>query len=380
MSPLLLSSLIFGSSALAADVTDFPPMLRGDLQVDYGGRLLSGSLEESERQSDGTIKQWGYGRRNEQDHTVTIRGEFAAYHFIALNVGVETSVLRLNNFPGEGGLVCAEGYGCDGPTMMQYDPVSETGSYRYGPLMKDVGVDPPEYRGSGMKGVWLGAALQPFAERFGRNHHVTWRLDFAYRTANPSGSFWTQDVNGNRGAAEGGSAVKLGAAFSTDNGFANPYVAFTYLRENPVAIDYRDSDGTLWAQNLTIDPADKVDARGGVELVAVNNPLTGNRFAWDTWLGFGYRTWEDIPSGFLLANVLDQSKNDVVNHADHIVMYWGMGLDMHITKFVNFRVAGDIKYFTPHALESLYPVRSDYDTIEIGLNGSLDIRFRTADD
>lgn len=360
--------------AFAADVTDMPEKMRGDLTIDYDSRFLSGSIEESVRQIDGSLQQWGYGRRNEQEHTLMVRAEFAPLNIMALNIGFEQGLSRVNSFPTEAGWFCPEGYACDGPIEMRYDPVYQRGTYIDSEYMNPD--DVPRYAGKGLKGVWFGVAFQPFAERFARNHHVTWRVDIQGRTPNPNGSFWTVNENGTRGAAQGGSAFRLAAAFSTDNGIANPYIQTIYTREGKVTLDYRDENGTVWGTDLQVDPADTLETRAGVELVGVNDPSTGTRFAVDFYTALAYVTPEDIPSGLLLPDVLDQSKAFTVVHSDHVTALVGLGLDFHITKYTAWRMAVDGKYFTPHPLETVYGVRSDYDTFQLGVHGNLDIRFR----
>ncbi len=363
------------TTATAAEVTDFPPELRADISFDYSYRFLFGSIEET---VDG--KQWGYGRRTETQHDILPHIEFSPFEGIAVTMGADATPMRRYAFPDEPGLFCPEGYGCEGSSKMYYDPVQQTGSYGVQRvLMADVGETAPEYKGSGLNGLWFGLALQPFAERYGRSHRVTWRLDFAFRTGNPNNSFWTLREDGTRGAAPGGAAAKIGAAFSSDNGSANPYFKATYITEGAFNLDeYRDADGTVYWEGVggRINPADRLDATGGVELIVAEDRKAGTRAAIDFYMGFGYRSWEDIPSGILLPSVLEDSKHIVVTHYDHIVGIGGLGFDAHFNQYVGMRVAFDSRYYTPHPLEHVYPVRSDYDTIQFGLNASLDVKIR----
>jgi len=369
---LILTAFVVGS-AHAAEVTDFPPAQRADIRVGYDYRHQFGSLEET-----WGGRQWGYGRRTETQHDLSPRIEFAIIQGVAINVTPDATLSRVYAFPSEGDIFCPQGYGCDGPSRMMYDPVNQTGSYANGGVaVKLAPEDIPRYAGKGLNGVWVGLAVQPFAERYSRNHLVTWRLDAAIRSANRHNSFWTAREDGTRGAAPGGAGFKLAAAFSTTNDTANPYLSAVYQREGKFVLDaYRDNDGTVWWTGQTLNPSDHFDVRGGVELVAAENKTTESRFAVDMYFGFGYRSWEDIPSGILLPSVLDASRSIVVTHYDHIIATGGLGLDTHFNKYAGFRLAFDASYLTPHPLEHVYPVRTDYDTVELGVHGSLDIKIR----
>ncbi len=369
----VLIAATLGSVAHAADVTDIPPELRADISIDYHYAYKFGSLEETWEN-----QQWGYGRRIEAQHDVLPHFEFSPYTGVALTLGLDATPSKRWSFPTEGDIFCPEGYGCDGPSQMMYDPVTGSGSYANGGTAVKVPVeDIPEYKGGGLNGIWLGVALQPFSESYDRSHLVTWRIDIAMRTAAARNSWWTEREGGGRGAAPGGAAFKLGAAFSTDNDSANPYIVATIIHEGKFTLnEYRDTQGTVWWTDGTLNPADKFDGRAGIELITLNDKNTGARFAVDLYMGFGYRSWEDVPSGILLPSVLDQSKEIIVTHYDHIIGNAGLGLDGHFNEYAGFRLAFDAKYYTPHPLEHVYSVRSDYDTIEMGVFASMDVKIR----
>ena len=228
--------LIWVACAFGAEVTDMPTELRGDLEIRYDGSTEFGFLEEGTE---------AFGKRRLLRHTVTYTGEFSPVEGLALVVAVpHTPFLRASYSEA---------------TQMIFEPVSGGGTYTFGdPLNK-----PPQFTGSGIEGVWLGAAFAPFSERYKRRQLVTWRIDLAYRTANKRSFYTAGEGGGKRGAAPGGSAFKVGAAFSSNRGITNPYLDVEYIRENKVVLDVFDDDGTAVASQLELQPPSKVDTVAG---------------------------------------------------------------------------------------------------------------------
>src|SRR5687768_2412538 len=185
-----------------------PPAMRGDVEIAYDGGWLTGGLEEA-----GTV----YGRQRGTRHDVTIGAEFAPIAGISARVAIPVTA--------------AWSLSWTEPSSMQYDPVTGSGTYVGGAVIDE----PPSLSGGGVQGVWIGAAIAPFSESYALSQQVTWRVEAAFRT--PSGNtMWSAD-GGRRGAAPGGSAWLLSAAFSTNRGVAQPYLVFQTLLEGAVTID-----------------------------------------------------------------------------------------------------------------------------------------------
>ena len=319
-----------------------PPALRGDIELDYRGQFsFEGYEEGGERTSDARTFV----------HLMSGALEFAIIEGVALRAEMPYGIRSIRHV---------------GARRMSWDPATETGTYIGGrPLEED-----PSFSGSGPTGLWLGTALAPFAERFQRNQQVTWRIDFAYRI--PLGStFWEVDDDGKRGAANGNHAIRFGAAFSTDNESTNPYMTLRYAQELRKAIDVATSSGPT---SIDVKPPAEFDARAGIELAAVTKETV--RVAFDVYLGFGYRSWSDIPSGVLLPSVLEASRGIAVTTGDYLRANAGLGLDIHIDKYAGLRLGGEFGYRTPRRLEHVYDVRTTLDSFHVGASGTLEIRIR----
>lgn len=345
-------ALLFAGTASAAEVTEMPPGLRGDVEVDYDGTIRSYGLEQ-----DGA--EWG--RQSLTRHDLRFGAEFAPTDGVAVGVAVPyTAAMRIAYTDAR---------------QMHFDPVAESGTYVEGEPL----ASPPDIRASGGGGVWLGVAAAPFSERYRVGHLVSWRLDVAFRTPSSGKTLWTAQ-DGARGAANGGSAWLLGAAFSTDHGVASPYLDFRLIREGRVTVDVVDEAGTTWATGLTFRPASRFDVTGGVEIVSSENAAAGHAMAFDLFTGFGYRSWADVPSGLFLPDVLEASREIVVTTGEHLVARAGLGIVLDVNPWVGLRVAGEFRYATPHRLEHVYGVRTSADSTEVGIQATFEGRVRTPSD
>lgn len=326
-----------------------PPELRGNASLNYSGSFEGGSLEENNEQ---------VGKRRLTQHKINYRVEFAPVEGIALVLDLPHTPFIRYSFPEA--------------TEMIFEPVSEGGTYSFGETLQK----PPDFYGSGIDGIWIGAAVAPFSESYDRNHQVTWRLDLAYRTAS-STNIWTAGETGDkRGAAPGGSALKVSAAFSRDSGIVVPFMKFELVRENKLSLDIHNEDGELVTSGLQVAPPSSIDLVGGLEVVTFEDAEDGSRIAFEIFGGFGYRTWGDIPSGILLPSVLDTSRDIPVSVGDHLTLWAGTGFDYQIMEYVRLHTTVGGRYFTPHRLEHVYPVSTSLDTFGVDWSFGAEGRFR----
>ncbi len=84
------------------------------------------------------------------------------------------------------------------------------------------------------------------------------------------------------------------------------------------------------------------------------------------FLGFGYRAWQDMPSGVYLPRVIDAARAIPVTSGDHLTARAGIGLVFDIQESVRGRTAIEGRYTTPYRLEHVYDARTTLDTFTIG--------------
>lgn len=339
------------ATAYAAEVTEMPPELRGNVEIGYTGDFGFRTLEE---------KRQLVGSGLYQRHDLMFSGEFAPLKWLALNLAVPYTPAWSMNW--------------DEAYEMRYDPTTETGTYVGGEQINDGVLK----TASGSEGVWFGAAVAPFSQSYGSgllHQLVDWRLGIAYRTGN-SHTLWSA-VNGSRGVAPGGGAWKISAAFSTTRGSANPYLSVTAVLEGkPVVMDIVDEEGTTWATGLPIDAASTFDIRGGIELTDAEIREGGYRFVWDIYCRFGYVTWQDIPSGIYLPTVLDASRGITITETDYVHGDLGMSAVIDVNHWAGFRLGVEGRYALPHRVEHPYPVFWSYDSFDVVAVAELEGRIR----
>jgi hypothetical protein len=336
----LLSLIALGlATAHAAEVTDMAPGAGVLFGASYGGSALRGDLVEQ-----GEVIS---GRRRVQ-HDLDIAAELAPVDGFAITLALATTPSLVYRYPEA--------------REMIVEPANGEGSY----LAGETFADDPVIKASGLQGVWIGAAAAPFAERYAAGSSgSTWRLDVAFRPGSKSSNLFTAP-KGKRGVAPGGSALRFGGAFSSDLGLGNPYLAFAYQRESAVELDVVTEDGTEWAKGLALKPASTLRTRGGVEITAYELPDEGTRFAFDLYVGGGYRSWEDVASGVYLPSVLGSSRRIPVTVGDHMTGLAGLGIDYHVNDNVRGRTGLEFRYHTPFRVEHPYDVRTSGNTWEIG--------------
>ena len=342
--------LLFLTVAHAAEVTRLPAALGVDLRVGYAAHFEAGPLEEAEAR---------VGRRTVDRHTFSYTAEFAPIDGLAFHLALDQTPWQR--------LAYAETH------AMVYDPVGDTGTLQGGSLKGGDLLDPqPERIGGGLEGLWIGVAGAPFVERTGAPG--TWRLDLAWRSPAPRQTFWTSDGD-RRGVAPGGTAWRLGAAFSTTNAPADAYLVGQYQIEGTAQVPVTDDAGATLATR-SLRPANRLDLRAGVEIDAGTVAGTDERFAFDLFLGLGHRSAARLPSGVVLPDVLDRTQGTLVDHPPHLLGTAGLGAIVEANEWFVARIAGTAAVVLPHRLEAPYPVRAGLGTHAFGVEGSIEARLR----
>ncbi|MEQ1503035.1 MAG: hypothetical protein ABMB14_12435 [Myxococcota bacterium] len=337
MHPWLVCAVATGTAS-AAQVTDMPPELGLYAGLRYGGSSVSGHLEEAGEE---------VGGRKVSRHDLDLFAEFAPVRGIAFNLDLAYTPSLSYRYPGARSMVV--------------EPLTGSGSY----LAGEVGTDTPTVKASGLDGLWLGVAAAPVSEGYGTSQRANWRIDAGFRTPSPNRNLWTTR-NGNRGPAEGGSAIRLAGAFSTTRGVVSPWMRGGWTRESPVKVDVVDEAGVTWAKDLPLRPASTFAADVGVDVVAVEDASTGLRFAVGLSFGAGYKTWEDVASGVYLPNVLDGGRRIPMTSGDRVFGQAAIDADLHLNEVIRFDTGLAVDYGLPYRLEHVYEVRTSPDTIELG--------------
>lgn len=344
--------LLLTHTASAAEATELAPWLRGDVDITYGFAAENARLLE-----DGTA----VGTRDTLSHTVDFAGEFTAGPGIAVYFDLP--------FYAGTDIRYADTY------TMIIDPNTDSGTY----LGAAAASEDPSVSGKGLGGTWLGLKGTPFSEDLfaKRGDKVTWLIDVGFRFPDKS-NLWTVSEDGQRGAGPGSSAFRLKTAFSTHLKWTEPYMVASLTRSGPAKnVALVDADGTqLTDDAVSVQPASEMALRAGLEVVAVNREAVGARFAIDAHTDFGYRSWQDIPSGIFLPDVLDSSRSALATQGEAGFVSAGLSLNYRIMEWVQLNVGGDLGTIMPQQVEHFYDVGTGMGTTTWGINTTLKIRGR----
>ena len=331
--------------ALAVDATDMPDALRGDVTVAYDGFFRRDTLFDSDIAA---------GIRKTTVHDIRVLAEFAPVDGISVFAEVPTNVSTTLQFP--------EAY------AMVSDPVTGDGQYMTSESLSD----PPEYRGSGGRGIWFGFGFSPYSERFNRPSQLTWRLNIAARTR-AAKSFWDIE-NGKRGSNLGGAAYRISGAFSANNGSTRPYLSVDWIAETRRSAKVTVENET---RELQIRPGSQLWLKSGLEIPfkQVDTTETVEGYIEGT-MGFGYRSWREVPSGIFLPDVLPESNGISVTQTAALLGSGGLYLGVRVPQFFQWRTGVEVLYETPHFVEDVYNVKTGRDSYTLQFHTQLSVGYR----
>jgi hypothetical protein len=336
--------------AQAAELTELPPWLRGDMAVDYSFSHQGGSLYEGAER---------VGSRSLEQHAITYQGVFTAGPGVAVFFELPQYLSARLAFPEA--------------NQMVFDPSTERGTMVETEALE--GLDP--IQGKGTDGLWLGIKGTPFSESFeARGNRATWLIEAALRTRS-SNNFYEKLDGEQRGAGVGGGGVRLGMGFSTTLNASQPYLGFRYTRL-PVleGVTFYDEAGAALGSGFDLEPADRIEIRTGTEIVAHEDLEAHTRFAIDLRLAFGYATWQTIPSGLYLPSVLSTSRSVPATESEHTWGSAGIGFYHQAFQYMKWKLVVDATYMSPHQIEHHYPIETGTDTLDITLGGGIEIMIR----
>lgn len=351
----VLTASVLTNDASAAEVTEIPNFLRGDVQVAYAPEVRFGSIVEGDQP---------VGRITTQDHVLNIGGSFGAAPGVALYF----------NMP----LHLASSLAFTDVSSMVYDPLTGEGSMYCDPAADSCNgrvLDTSPIEGKGLGGVWLGVQGTPFSEAWPNSGmRATWLVDLGFRTADSSNFYTVTD--GQRGAGPGGSAFRLRSAFSTTKGVAQPYVVGTWLRQNGTPTTLYDRNGAVTDAAAEVLPGSRMAVNFGAQVNSFTNSESGAELDFDFRMGFDYNSWQRVPSGLYLPSITGATDGEMVDKGEYSSAWVGLGMYWRMFEYLQLNIVADGAYVMPHLLEDPYPVSTGMDTVEVRGSAELKVRIR----
>ncbi len=326
---LLLALILSAPTALAAEVCDLPPQWRGSVGLGWWVEGDRARLEE---------RGFIVGERTARRHDLRLDADVAVWQGVVL--GAELPIVLDQR------IVWFEA------REMSFDPSLGEGSY-----VASSGLgENPTLSGGGPAGPVVSLTLAPFQRgRAARAVPTDLLLEVGYRLQDKS-HFYRLAADGRRGGGNGADALRIRAAFARQVGRADPYTEVRVERAFTVPTPLRDDQLELIEAGALVRPASRVDLRAGVELPIQEQGATA--LLLDLRGRFGYRSWQDIPSGVELPDVLAASKEVLVTQSESVSAMAGLGMRLRVERRVDFAAGIDLGSESPYRVEHPYAVRT----------------------
>ena len=194
-------------------------------------------------------------------------------------------------------------------------------------------------------------------------------LAFEYRgRTRAAKSFWDIE-NGKRGSNLGGAAYRISGAFSANNGSTRPYLSVDWIAETRRSAKVTVENET---RELQIRPGSQLWLKSGLEIPfkQVDTTETVEGYIEGT-MGFGYRSWREVPSGIFLPDVLPESNGISVTQTAALLGSGGLYLGVRVPQFFQWRTGVEVLYETPHFVEDVYNVKTGRDSYTLQFHTQL---------
>ena len=321
----MLTLIAFTSLASAADVTDMPSNLRGDISISFEhSQQWSGLVEASEP----------VGSVNESSNQLYFEGEFAVHDWVSIDFALP--------------MWLGQEISWTDPRTMAWDPTGDVGSMRYGSVIEE-GVEPRA--GSGLGGASFGVRVSPISET--RGAKASWVVGFSYQLMDDSNMFTggPDDL----GAGDGAGVTSITNAFSTSLGSSMPYIVLRWDNRGDHAASGIDPD-TGEAGLVNMSSGSSASFVSGIELMSSSSANGQSWFKTDLWGGAEYHGWSEVPSGTYLPSVLSGQEGSTVVSSEYVA--YTLGLGGHWRALPTMQVDMRVEFGTnsPIQLESAYPI------------------------
>ena len=338
----MLTLIAFTSLASAADVTDMPSNLRGDVSI---------AFEHSQQWSELMEASESVGAVNESSNQLYFAGEFAAQDWISVNFALP--------------MWLGQEISWTDPRTMAWDPTEDSGSMRYGTLIED-GVEPRA--GSGLGGASFGVRVSPVSEA--RGAKASWVMEFSHQLKDDSNMFTGGPDE--LGAGHGAGVTSITNAFSTTLGVSAPYIVLRWDNRGDRMASGVDPE-TGEAGLIEMSSGSSASFVSGIELTSSSSANGQSWFKTDLWGGAEYNGWSEIPSGTYLPNVLSGEEGSTVIISEYVA--YSLGLGGHWRALPTMQIDLSVEFGTnsPIQLESAYPIATG--TISPKISAGIEATF-----
>jgi hypothetical protein len=321
----MLTLIAFTSLASAANVTDMPSNLRGDVSLSY---------EYSQQWSELVEASEPVGGVNESSSQMTFEGEFAVHEWVSLTLSLPMWI--------------GHDISWTDPRTMAWDPTEDVGSMRYGTAIED-GVEPRS--GSGLGGASFGLRVSPISET--RGAKASWVMGLSQRLKDDSNIFTgsSEELGGGQGAG----ATSITNAFSTTFGDSTPYIVVRWDRRGDHTASGIDPE-TGEASLINMSSGDSASFVSGIEFISKSFADGQGWFKTDVWGGARYNAWSEVPSGTYLPDVLAGTGGSTVVSSEYVDYTLGLGGHWRALPTMQVDMSVEFSVNSPIQLESAYPI------------------------
>ncbi len=321
----MLTLIVFTSMASAADVTDMPSNLRGDVSFSYEYSHQWSQLVEASELVGGV---------NESASRMTFDGEFALRDWASVTVSIP--------------MWLEHNISWSDPRTMAWSPTEDTGSMRYGTEIEG-GVEPRS--GSGLGGTSIGLRVSPISET--RGAKASWVIGFSQRLKDESNIF-TGSAD-ELGAGVGADTTSITSAFSTTFGESLPYVVVSWDNRGDSSAPGTDPEtGESVLVNMT--SGNSASFVSGIEFTSTSSANGRSWFRTDFWGKAQYNAWSEVPSGTYLPDVLSGTEGSTVVRGEYIDYTIGLGGHWRALPTMQIDLSIELGTNSPTQLESSYQI------------------------